>query len=475
MEDDTKEERKLKVLRQIQLKVEKILGSKCPDIEIKLPKGIVQSRTSILFEPDSDRVEKTTRDLISQLSHALNTIEKAYNEHRDAFEHHILFEVAGHTHAPPNVDPVGTLSIDVSSRRAKRIKKELENRGINPKILTSKGYGGSQPKDILRPELNRRVELRLLDHDIAFPWCRSEETPPLLLRPTASSQSHNHHRTHTPSKVHLTRSRENMLQFDRVSQNLSKTFPSIEFLKPLRGHAAASKLQLTVTPSLTVPPEITHHHFTPHALPHVYTPKSIPSEREHYVSFDKPLLDIRSKSKVKILNVPQLLQHLRPRSPISHDILSAEPQLVDIPELMSLVPDSSHIKYHASLPTKEMCCKLSEVFEEKAGVPFAPSPATAPLSGLRRYERIPVPVITRKSTISFNKENREEEEFDRISNLNIWAARQSELWAGIARLQRQMAERDKSRFTRIEDRMSRISTKLEALMKRIRRGEKNCC
>jgi len=117
-----------------------------------------------------------------------------------------------------------------------------------------------------------------------------------------------------------------------------------------------------------------------------------------------------------------------------------------------------------------MCGKLSEVFEEKAGIPFAPSPATAPLSGLPRF--LPVPVTRKNTSFRSTKDNREEK-FDRTSNLNIWAARQSELWAGIARLQRQMAERDKSRVSRIEDRMSRISTKLGALMKRIRRVEKN--
>ena len=187
----------------------------------------------------------------------------------------------------------------------------------------------------------------------------------------------------------------------------------------------------------------------------------------------------QSKRSVDILNIPRLSDNLRPRSPNSPCGIVSEPHLVDIPKLTSLEPDLSEIKFHVSAPSKEMCFKLSEVSEGKAGILFAPSAATATSSGIRRYVRAPVLEVGTATSMMLadniqtkNVHHYGENKIDRTSNETIWAARQSELWAGIARLQRQMAERDKSRVSSIEDRMSRISMKLGVLMDRIRRVEK---
>ena len=468
------QQRKLQVLEKIQLHVEKLLNDQCPDIEIQLPKGIVRSRSSILFKPDSVELDKS-KHLITQLSVALNTIEKAYNTYRDdVFEHHILFEVAGHTHAPPNVDPIGEESMSVSSRRAEKVREEIENRGTNPKILTSKGYGGSQPKDKLRPELNRRVELRLLDHDIAFPWRRrySEMTPsrltPLLMK---QRSNHLHHHTNKPSisKHHhkLHKEKDLSVHINTASYSQYEMFSPIDPLEPIRGHAAASKLRVA-TKSLILPPEIGH--FTPHILPDTYANISTPSERQDHLN-TRIRSDSKSKGYLFVNNFEtRLRDNLLPRSP--HSPLTAalsEPHSIQVPELMSLVPDSSHITSRISLPTQEIAAPLlCEMYGERPCVSCIPSSLCSTTKRRRRVRK----VIATRGSQRCQYPLPHTTHLQKTSNLNIWAARQSELWAGLARLQRQMAERDKSRVNRIEDRMNVISIKLKALTHRIGRVEK---
>ena len=75
----------------------------------------------------------------------------------------LVVEVAGHTDS----DGSTAANLELSDRRANTVRDYLIARGVNPKNITARGYGESQPTaDNETPEgkaENRRVELRILN------------------------------------------------------------------------------------------------------------------------------------------------------------------------------------------------------------------------------------------------------------------------------------------------------------------------
>jgi outer membrane protein OmpA-like peptidoglycan-associated protein len=76
--------------------------------------------------------------------------------------------VYGHT------DDVGSdaYNLDLSARRAQTVREYLVEAGVNPEIITTKGYGKSDPlvegKTAAARAKNRRVEIAIVDTVLEF-------------------------------------------------------------------------------------------------------------------------------------------------------------------------------------------------------------------------------------------------------------------------------------------------------------------
>lgn len=82
----------------------------------------------------------------------------------------ITIEIAGHVNAP-GVDPkqLPKVEFDLSTNRANTIRKFLIDNGFAATNITARGYGNSkmrfpEPTNERQEELNRRVEIKILDN-----------------------------------------------------------------------------------------------------------------------------------------------------------------------------------------------------------------------------------------------------------------------------------------------------------------------
>jgi outer membrane protein OmpA-like peptidoglycan-associated protein len=108
--------------------------------------------------------ERGTAALRPEAQKQLDKIAALLKKHKD-----LKVEIAGHTESlgdrPRN--------LKLSSQRAHAVREALIARGIPEKLLTAKGYGGSEPLSTdPSPEAqaqNRRVELRVVGRFCAFP------------------------------------------------------------------------------------------------------------------------------------------------------------------------------------------------------------------------------------------------------------------------------------------------------------------
>jgi len=106
---------------------------------------------NVTFATDSD-------ELISHSKKALNEIRDTLIRHTD-----LSIEIAGHT------DKRGTreYNLDLSQRRAERVREYLIGQGIAKERVTAKGYGFDKPitNDETEEGLlaNRRVEIHVLN------------------------------------------------------------------------------------------------------------------------------------------------------------------------------------------------------------------------------------------------------------------------------------------------------------------------
>jgi outer membrane protein OmpA-like peptidoglycan-associated protein len=116
---------------------------------------------SIRFDFDKSEVKPQYRDLLNRIAGALMTL-KGYSIY-----------VYGYT------DDVGTPEYNqkLSERRARAVRKALVEAGLDPKIITAKGFGESDPRvTSSAPQaraVNRRVEIGIVDARLLL-----HETPP---------------------------------------------------------------------------------------------------------------------------------------------------------------------------------------------------------------------------------------------------------------------------------------------------------
>eukprot|EP00940_MAST-03C_sp_MAST-3C-sp2_P001886 g1886.t1 len=113
-------------LRAVDALVSDSLREKCPDVEVKLSKGIVRCK-NILFTADRDAVHRDSKHIVDQLGVALTTINDIGK--KLGLKQRIKYEVCGHTHPSKGIDPKGSLSMDMSKKRAVCVMNSLIQRG----------------------------------------------------------------------------------------------------------------------------------------------------------------------------------------------------------------------------------------------------------------------------------------------------------------------------------------------------------
>jgi len=105
---------------------------------------------SIEFDFDKDELRPANREILSRIAGVLMTAEG------------FTIQVFGHT------DDVGTeeYNLELSERRAKAVHDYLVEAGIDPEIISMKGFGKSQPlvegTDDAARQKNRRVEIAVI-------------------------------------------------------------------------------------------------------------------------------------------------------------------------------------------------------------------------------------------------------------------------------------------------------------------------
>lgn len=112
--------------------------------------------SQIEFDFDQDTLRPENREVISRIAGVLMTFEN-YG-----------IQIFGHT------DDVGTneYNLDLSKRRAERVRSYLAESGIDPGVMTTMGLGESEPlvqgTDDESRQSNRRVELAIVFSDAEF-------------------------------------------------------------------------------------------------------------------------------------------------------------------------------------------------------------------------------------------------------------------------------------------------------------------
>lgn len=111
---------------------------------------------SIRFEFDKADIEPRYRDILNRIAGVLMTL-KGYSIY-----------VYGYT------DDVGTqdYNLKLSARRAQAVRNSLVQAGINPGLITTKGFGQSDPRvkgdSAQARAANRRVEIGIVDSRLLF-------------------------------------------------------------------------------------------------------------------------------------------------------------------------------------------------------------------------------------------------------------------------------------------------------------------
>jgi len=111
---------------------------------------------SIRFDFDKANIEPQYRDILNRIAGVLMTL-KGYSIY-----------VYGYT------DDVGTqdYNLKLSSRRAQAVRDSLVQAGINPGLITTKGFGQSDPRvkddSVQGRAANRRVEIGIVDSRLLF-------------------------------------------------------------------------------------------------------------------------------------------------------------------------------------------------------------------------------------------------------------------------------------------------------------------
>jgi outer membrane protein OmpA-like peptidoglycan-associated protein len=106
---------------------------------------------SIEFDFDSAELRSANRELLSRIAGILLTAP------------HYSIYVYGHT------DDVGSddYNLRLSERRARSVRDYLAEAGLNPAIMTTRGYGKSSPRVAATTAearaMNRRVEIGIVD------------------------------------------------------------------------------------------------------------------------------------------------------------------------------------------------------------------------------------------------------------------------------------------------------------------------
>jgi len=150
------------LLSEMDRKVARLLGNKCPDIEIRLSEGIVKLRKRIHFLNNRAIVAPESQDILKQIAVAFRVINTVIE--RDGKRlglQPLRFEIAGHTHTSrAKARNSGTMRL--SRNRAKAVRDFMIKLGADMNQFECQGYGGTEPLGT-NPEFNRRVEIRLLN------------------------------------------------------------------------------------------------------------------------------------------------------------------------------------------------------------------------------------------------------------------------------------------------------------------------
>jgi chemotaxis protein MotB len=130
-------------------------------VEYDSSRGIVKFKSDLLFEKGSDAVASQAAEAIKTLSGILN------GEQAKKFD----IIVAGHTDDIPILRPATRAAHPtnraLSSHRAISVVEQMEKNGIEPKRLSTRGFGEYRPLEPNAPEKkgnpkNRRVEIYIV-------------------------------------------------------------------------------------------------------------------------------------------------------------------------------------------------------------------------------------------------------------------------------------------------------------------------
>lgn len=148
-------------LRNVQIELDKRVGSSCPDIKVEVMQKKIILLDTINFEGGKAQIKVEDMHVCNQLCRIITFLYEIMGD-----EEMIHVRIDGHVHDTGKPDKC----LIISYFRAAEIARNLA-KYVPKKFIHSFGYGGTKPVSKIDTSLNRRVEISLLVSEKAVLDC----------------------------------------------------------------------------------------------------------------------------------------------------------------------------------------------------------------------------------------------------------------------------------------------------------------